>query len=61
MTVLDQRQVADPSRRVPFGTTPAEEDGWTYVLGGDDGRPVLSRNASLYRPRFVTVRPGPGP
>ncbi|NUU26479.1 MAG: hypothetical protein HOV68_33995, partial [Streptomycetaceae bacterium] len=31
--VHDQRQVADPSRRVLFGTTLVEEDGWTYVFG----------------------------
>ncbi|HZF88116.1 MAG TPA: DUF4185 domain-containing protein [Streptomyces sp.] len=44
--VLDQRQVADPSRRVLFGTTLVEEDGWSYVFGGNDGqaasRPVSS-------------------
>ncbi len=45
VTVLDQQQVADPSRRVLFGTTLVEEDGWTYVFGGDDGRPA-SRPAS---------------
>ncbi|MEU9733430.1 DUF4185 domain-containing protein [Streptomyces sp. NPDC048002] len=43
--VLDQRSVTDPSRRVLFGTTLVEEDGWTYVFGGDDGRAV-SRPAS---------------
>lgn len=45
VTVLDQQQVADPSRRVLFGTTLVEEDGWSYVFGGDDGRPA-SRPAS---------------
>ncbi|MGA5147996.1 DUF4185 domain-containing protein [Streptomyces griseoincarnatus] len=44
-TVLDQRRVGDLSRRVLFGTTLVEEDGWTYVFGGDDGRPA-SRAAS---------------
>ncbi|MCL7428269.1 DUF4185 domain-containing protein [Streptomyces sp. YS415] len=43
--VFDQQLVADPSRRVLFGTTLVEEDGWTYVFGGDDGRAV-SRPAS---------------
>ncbi|GGV75152.1 hypothetical protein GCM10010294_39400 [Streptomyces griseoloalbus] len=43
--VHDQQQVTDPSRRVLFGTTLVEEDGWTYVFGGDDGRPA-SRPAS---------------
>ncbi|MGC9539321.1 DUF4185 domain-containing protein [Streptomyces sp. UG1] len=36
--VLDQQLVPDPSRRVLFGTTLVEEDGWTYVFGGDDGQ-----------------------
>ncbi|MGA5325119.1 DUF4185 domain-containing protein [Streptomyces griseoincarnatus] len=45
-TVLDQRRVGDLSHRVLFGTTLVEEDGWTYVFGGDDGRPA-SRAASL--------------
>nr|WP_222109043.1 DUF4185 domain-containing protein [Streptomyces cupreus] len=45
MKVFDQQLVADPSRRVLFGTTLVEEDGWTYVFGGDDGRAV-SRPAS---------------
>ncbi|MFF9216577.1 DUF4185 domain-containing protein [Streptomyces viridosporus] len=45
VTVLDQQQVPDPSRRVLFGTTLVAEDGWTYVFGGDDGRPA-SRPAS---------------
>ncbi|MFD9931688.1 DUF4185 domain-containing protein [Streptomyces massasporeus] len=43
--VLGQQLVPDPSRRVLFGTTLVEEDGWTYVFGGDDGRAV-SRPAS---------------
>ncbi|WP_432118303.1 DUF4185 domain-containing protein [Streptomyces sp. bgisy032] len=45
VTVLDQQLVPDPSRRVLFGTTVVEEDGWTYVFGGDDGQAV-SRPAS---------------
>jgi len=44
--VRDERAVADPSRRVLFGTTLVTEDGWSYVFGGDDGqaaaRPVSS-------------------
>ncbi|MGW0335020.1 DUF4185 domain-containing protein [Streptomyces sp. NPDC003011] len=43
--VLDQRLVRDPSRRVLFGTTLVDEDGWTYVFGGDDGQ-AASRPAS---------------
>ncbi|WP_405592560.1 DUF4185 domain-containing protein [Streptomyces sp. NBC_01092] len=36
--VLDQQLVPDPARRVLFGTTLVEEDGWSYVFGGDDGQ-----------------------
>ncbi|MFJ8535235.1 DUF4185 domain-containing protein [Streptomyces sp. NPDC093591] len=43
--VFDQQLVPDPSRRVLFGTTLVEEDGWTYVFGGDDGQ-AASRPAS---------------
>jgi hypothetical protein len=43
--VLDQQLVQDPSRRVLFGTTLVEEDGWSYVFGGDDGQ-AASRPAS---------------
>ncbi|MFC1228734.1 MULTISPECIES: DUF4185 domain-containing protein [Streptomyces] len=47
-TVLDQREVTDPSRRVLFGTTLVEEDGWTYVFGGDDGRAVAREVSRAY-------------
>ncbi|WP_328874919.1 DUF4185 domain-containing protein [Streptomyces sp. NBC_00287] len=43
--VFDQQLVTDPSRRVLFGTTLVEEDGFTYVFGGDDRR-AASRPAS---------------
>ncbi|CAL9607704.1 DUF4185 domain-containing protein [Streptomyces sp. enrichment culture] len=46
--VHDQRSVADPSRRVLFGTTLVAQDGWTYVYGGDDGRPVGRPVSSAY-------------
>ncbi|GGV44341.1 DUF4185 domain-containing protein [Streptomyces pilosus] len=48
VTVHDQQQVADPSRRVLFGTTLVEEDGWTYVFGGDDGRPAARPASHAY-------------
>ncbi len=48
VTVLDQRGVADPSRRVLFGTTLVAEDGWTYVFGGDDGRPARRPASHAY-------------
>ncbi|MFD5630855.1 hypothetical protein [Streptomyces sp. NPDC127072] len=44
-TVLDQRSVADPARRVLFGTTAVDEGDWTYVFGGDDAQ-ATSRPAS---------------
>ncbi|MCX5561984.1 DUF4185 domain-containing protein [Streptomyces sp. NBC_00038] len=44
-TILDQRSVADPSRRVLFGTTAVDAGDWTYVFGGDDGQ-AASRPAS---------------
>ncbi|WP_406375126.1 DUF4185 domain-containing protein [Streptomyces sp. NBC_00647] len=37
-TVLDQRPVADASRRVLFGTAAVDAGAWTYVFGSDDGR-----------------------
>ncbi|PBC60149.1 hypothetical protein BKI49_30720 [Streptomyces sp. Tue6028] len=37
-TVLDQRAVADASRRVLFGTSAVDAGEWTYVFGGDDGQ-----------------------
>ncbi|WP_457464834.1 DUF4185 domain-containing protein [Streptomyces sp. TE5632] len=51
--VLDQRSVPDPSRRVLFGTTLVEEDGWTYVFGGDDGRAVSRETSHAYAARVV--------
>ncbi|MEU9285653.1 DUF4185 domain-containing protein [Streptomyces sp. NPDC048275] len=44
-TILDQSAVADPSRRVLFGTSTVDAGDWTYVFGGDDGQ-AASRPAS---------------
>jgi len=60
VTVLDQRSVADPGKRVLFGTTLTEDDEWTYVFGGDDrqaaGRPAS--NAYVARvPRGGLAQP----
>ncbi|MFF8014890.1 DUF4185 domain-containing protein [Streptomyces sp. NPDC007929] len=49
--VLGQQLVPDPSRRVLFGTTLVEEDGWTYVFGGDDGRPASRPTSHAYAAR----------
>lgn len=46
--VLGQEQETDLSRRVLFGTTLVEEDGWTYVFGGDDGRPAARPASHAY-------------
>ncbi|MCX3288748.1 DUF4185 domain-containing protein [Streptomyces sp. NEAU-H22] len=49
--VLGQQRVPDPSRRVLFGTTLVEEDGWTYVFGGDDGRAASRPVSHAYAAR----------
>jgi hypothetical protein len=47
-TVLDQQTVADPSRRVLFGTTAVGAGAWTYVFGGDDGRAAARPASQAY-------------
>ncbi|MFF0889699.1 DUF4185 domain-containing protein [Streptomyces sp. NPDC003456] len=49
--VLDQSRVPDASRRVLFGTTLVARDGWTYVYGGDDGRPAARPASHAYLAR----------
>ncbi|MEU9224168.1 DUF4185 domain-containing protein [Streptomyces massasporeus] len=49
--VLGQQLVPDPSRRVLFGTTLVEENGWTYVYGGDDGRAASRPVSHAYAAR----------
>ncbi|AZP21425.1 DUF4185 domain-containing protein [Streptomyces aquilus] len=56
--VLDQQLVPDPSRRVLFGTTLVEEDGWTYVFGGDDGQAASRPVSSAYAARVPDGRLG---
>ncbi|MFF5496505.1 DUF4185 domain-containing protein [Streptomyces aquilus] len=56
--VLDQQLVPDPSRRVLFGTTLAEEGGWTYVFGGDDGQAASRPVSSAYAARVPDGRLG---
>lgn len=41
--VLDQRHVEDPARRVLYGTTAVDHQGWTYVFGADDGQRAAHR------------------
>ncbi|MET8825131.1 DUF4185 domain-containing protein [Streptomyces sp. NPDC004610] len=57
-TVFDQSLLPDPSRRVLFGTTLIEEDGWTYVYGGDDGQAVSRPVSSAYVARVPEGRLG---
>ncbi|MEU6687107.1 DUF4185 domain-containing protein [Streptomyces sp. NPDC046832] len=54
--VLGQQLVPDPSRRVLFGTTLVEEDGWTYVFGGDDGRAASRPVSHVYAARVPEGR-----
>ncbi|MGW4542250.1 DUF4185 domain-containing protein [Streptomyces chartreusis] len=56
--VLDQQLVPDPSRRVLFGTTLLEEDGWTYVFGGDDGQAASRPVSRAYAARVPQGRLG---
>ena len=56
--VLDQSLVADPSRRVLFGTTLVDRGGWTYVYGGDDGRAANRPASSAYVARVPEGRLG---
>ncbi|MFJ6080987.1 DUF4185 domain-containing protein [Streptomyces sp. NPDC092369] len=56
--VLDQSLVPDPSQRVLFGTTLVEEDGWTYVFGGDDGQAASRPASSAYAARVPEGRLG---
>ncbi|MFG2786126.1 hypothetical protein [Streptomyces sp. NPDC048419] len=56
--VLDQSLVQDPSRRVLFGTTLVEKDGWTYVFGGDDGQAASRPASSAYVARVPRGRLG---
>ncbi|WP_328500903.1 DUF4185 domain-containing protein [Streptomyces sp. NBC_00457] len=54
--VLDQRLVPDPSRRILFGTTLVERDGWTYVFGGDDAQAASRPASSAYVARVPEGR-----
>ncbi|AWE53282.1 DUF4185 domain-containing protein [Streptomyces nigra] len=56
--VADQQGVPDPSRRVLYGTTLVEEDGWTYVFGGDDRRAASRPVSRAYLARVPRGRLG---
>ncbi|WP_320776086.1 hypothetical protein [Streptomyces sp. CRN 30] len=57
-TVLDQRPVTDPVRRVLFGTTAVDAGGWTYVFGGNDARTASHPVAEAYVARVPRGRLG---
>ncbi|MGW6137605.1 hypothetical protein [Streptomyces sp. NPDC055140] len=57
-TVLDQRGVPDPARRVLFGTTAVDRGGWTYVFGGDDGQGATRRAYVARVPHGRLAEPG---
>ncbi|MET8135379.1 DUF4185 domain-containing protein [Streptomyces sp. NPDC005251] len=57
-TVLDQRTVTDPSRRVLFGTAAVDAGAWTYVFGGDDGRAAARPASQAYVARVPRGRLG---
>ncbi|KAA0930289.1 DUF4185 domain-containing protein [Streptomyces apricus] len=55
--VLDQQGVADPARRVLFGTTALTHDeDWTYVFGGDDARAAARPASNAYVARVPLGR-----
>lgn len=57
-TVLDERTVTDPARRVLFGTTAVDAGAWTYVFGGDDARAASRPVSSAHVARVPRGRLG---
>ncbi|MEW2400589.1 hypothetical protein [Streptomyces sp. NPDC046862] len=57
-TVLDQRSVADPARRVLFGTTAVDAGDWTYVFGGNDAQAASRPVSQAYVARVPRGRLG---
>ncbi|MGW2229762.1 DUF4185 domain-containing protein [Streptomyces formicae] len=46
--VSDQQSVADPEKRVLYGTTTVDDDGWTYVFGGTDAQATARPTSHAY-------------
>ncbi|WP_375256649.1 DUF4185 domain-containing protein [Streptomyces sp. MNP-20] len=46
--ISDQRGVADPERRVLYGTTTVDDGGWTYVFGGNDAQTASRPSSHAY-------------
>ncbi|MPY61379.1 hypothetical protein [Streptomyces spongiae] len=57
-TVLDQRSVTDPARRVLFGTTAVDAGDWTYVFGGNDAQAASHPVSQAYAARVPRGRLG---
>ncbi|WP_060878030.1 hypothetical protein, partial [Streptomyces scabiei] len=57
-TVLDQTSVADPARRVLFGTTAVDAGDWTYVFGGTDAQAASRPTSHAYVARVPRGRLG---
>ncbi|MFE0170961.1 DUF4185 domain-containing protein [Streptomyces sp. NPDC059002] len=46
--VSDQQSVGDPEKRVLYGTTTVDDDGWTYVFGGTDAQATARPTSHAY-------------
>ncbi|MEI5097569.1 DUF4185 domain-containing protein [Streptomyces sp. PmtG] len=46
--IQDQRGVADPERRVLYGTTTVDDGDWTYVFGGNDAQTASRPSSYAY-------------
>ncbi|MFF3644161.1 DUF4185 domain-containing protein [Streptomyces sp. NPDC002564] len=44
----DQQSVGDPEKRVLYGTTTVDDDGWTYVFGGTDAQATSRPSSDAY-------------
>ncbi|MEV0118906.1 DUF4185 domain-containing protein [Streptomyces sp. NPDC050844] len=54
--VSDQQSVPDPDKRVLYGTTAVDDDGWTYVFGGNDGQAAARPASHAYVARVPQGR-----
>ncbi|MFF9898304.1 hypothetical protein [Streptomyces longispororuber] len=46
--ISDQRGIADPERRVLYGTTAVDDGEWTYVFGGNDAQTASRPSSHAY-------------
>ncbi|MFC7303371.1 DUF4185 domain-containing protein [Streptomyces monticola] len=54
--ISDQSAVPDPAERVLYGTTAADDDGYTYVFGGNDGKTAVRPASDAYVARVPEGR-----